>query len=165
MDAPSQGAKDPATATPHVPRIDLHAFGTPRPSIDNMSSPSKKEVKKEVEKETAYIASAKNDFDAKAKEAKSKATSKASTEEGSDLPSFKEALLFDEGMLNSWFQEDKLPIRDRAILLQRMDDCAAVVNLRALRRRNFRPRGVTRGVDNAEPQRFRKPRGVADDSA
>ena len=63
-----------------------------------------------------YKAIVTEDFDAKAKEAKSK----AGTEEGSDLLSFDQALLFDEGMLNSWFQEDALPIRDRAILLKRM---------------------------------------------
>jgi hypothetical protein len=75
-----------------------------------MSSPSKKEMNE------MYKAIVTEDFDAKAKEAKSK----AGTEEGSDLLSFDQALLFDEGMLNSWFQEDALPIRDRAILLQRM---------------------------------------------
>jgi len=34
--------------------------------------------------------------------------------------SFDQALLFDESMLNSWFQEKGLPIKDRALLLQRM---------------------------------------------
>jgi hypothetical protein len=80
-----------------------------------MSSPSKKEVINEK-------------FKAKATEVfHAQANSKAGTEEGSDLPSvagetisFDQALLFDEGMLNSWFQEDKLPIRDRAILLHEM---------------------------------------------
>jgi hypothetical protein len=108
MDTASQGAKDPATATPHVPPLALRASGTPRPS--NMSSPSKKEINE------MYKAIVTEDFDAKAKEAKSK----AGTEEGSDLLSFDQALLFDEGMLNSWFQEDALPIRDRAILLKRV---------------------------------------------
>jgi hypothetical protein len=75
-----------------------------------MSSPSKKEINE------MYKAIVTEDFDAKAKEAKSK----AGTEEGSDLLSFDQALLFDEGMLNSWFQEDALPIRDRAILLKRV---------------------------------------------
>jgi len=114
MAAPSQGAEDPAPATPPVPRIDLRASGTPRPS-NNMSSLetlSKEEVNV-LFKEKATV-----DFVAK---------SKAGTEEGSDLPSvagetisFDQALLFDESMLNSWFQEDKLPIRDRAFLLQHM---------------------------------------------
>ena len=126
MAAPSQGAEDPALAIqphrdPFVPRIDLHASGTPRPS-NNMSSLetlSKKEVNEMFE------AKAKGDFEAKSKAKEAKST--AGTEEGSDLPSvagetisFDQALLFDESMLNSWFQEDKLPIRDRAFLLQHM---------------------------------------------
>jgi hypothetical protein len=131
MAAPSQGAEDPAPATPHIPPLPLHASGTPRPS-NNMSSletcqsspePLLPKSKKEVNK--IFETKAKADFEAKsnAKEAKSK----AGTEEGSDLPSvagetisFDQALLFDESMLNSWFQEDKLPIRDRAFLLQHM---------------------------------------------
>ena len=142
MAAPSQGAEDPAPATPPVPRIDLRPL-TPRGGLrrsvtsllsprDDMSTletcqsspkpllPKSKKVVNEI-----FETKAKADFEAKSKAKEAK--SKAGTEEGSDLPSvagetisFDQALLFDESMLNSWFQEDKLPIRDRAFLLQHM---------------------------------------------
>jgi hypothetical protein len=123
MAAPSQGAEDPAPATPPIPPIDLRAStprGGLRRSVTSLLSPRDDMSSQEKD---LFKAKAKADFDAKAKEAKSK----AGTEEGSDLPSvegetisFDQALLFDEGMLNSWFQEDKLPIRDRAFLLEHM---------------------------------------------
>ena len=37
-----------------------------------------------------------------------------------DSISFDEALLVDESMLNSWFQEEKLPIKDRALLFRKI---------------------------------------------
>jgi hypothetical protein len=70
------------------------------------------DAKKEVINEK-FKAKATEVFDAQA-------NSKAGTEEGSDGITFDQALQFDEGMLNSWFEETKLSIRDRAILLQRM---------------------------------------------
>ena len=37
-----------------------------------------------------------------------------------DSISFDEALLVDESMLNSWFQEANLPIKDRALLFRKI---------------------------------------------